>query len=107
MGDILINSQLEKIARLQEEKKAVSKKLKDAERGLEGLVFDHINVPQNKARYLKRFKLGAEPEYWPKSQADLSLGQWDCKLSPTGKCVTVNAKYDDICVFCGNPDERK
>lgn len=107
MGDMLINMQLEKISALRREKEAVTKKLRDAERGLEGLVFDHINVPQNKARYMPEFTKGADAENWPKSQADLSLGQWDCKQSPTGKCVTVNAKYDDICIFCGLPDERK
>jgi len=41
---------------------------------------------------------------------DLFVGLWwDCKTSPTGKCV-----YDkyldprmDHCVFCGEPSERK
>lgn len=107
MGDVLINMQLEKIAALKRERDSVRQKLRDAERGLEGLIYDFINVPHNKARCMKEFTKGAEAAYWPKSAADLSLGQWDCKQSPTGKCVTVHAKYDEICVFCGNPDERK
>ncbi len=27
--------------------------------------------------------------------------------SPTGRCVYIPAEEDDICVFCGNPEERK
>lgn len=45
----------------------------------------------------------------PPPAEDITLGNWECKPSPTGQCV-----YDymsdpclDDCLFCGHPSERK
>lgn len=43
------------------------------------------------------------------SNANLSLGDWDCPDSPIKVCVyDLSSDYGfDDCVFCHDPDERK
>jgi len=44
------------------------------------------------------------------SSDDIDLGwSWDCEKSPTGMCV-YNSSEDpcnDVCLYCGHPEERK
>lgn len=38
---------------------------------------------------------------------DLEHG-WKCSESPLGTCIyEVNGGYDDVCIICEEPDERK
>ena len=103
MGDLLINMQLEKIAALKREKENNQRKIANAEHALKGLVFDHISVPSNKARYMN----DDNRDIWPKDSSALSLSEQDCDKSPTGKCVTVHTPDNEMCLFCGKPAERK
>ena len=31
----------------------------------------------------------------------------DCEKSFTGKCLQRDEGYDEVCIFCGQPDERQ
>lgn len=34
--------------------------------------------------------------------------EWDCELSPIGKCIyKIDSSGESVCVFCGEPEERK
>lgn len=98
----LIKKQLEKIAKIRADLRRLDSELVEAKHGLKGLVFDYINTPHIKKSLITR-GYGID---WPLSKHDLTLSGWDCEESPTGKCVQVYESYDEICVFCGKPDER-
>lgn len=43
------------------------------------------------------------------SSWDIAIGTWRCAPSPLGKCI-YDAREDpclDMCLLCGDPDERK
>ena len=59
---------------------------------------------KNKEKYLNE----DNADLWPDNEYGFSLGEWDCADSPTGQCVYgKHGRYDEICLICGNPDERK
>lgn len=34
--------------------------------------------------------------------------EWDCELSPMGRCIyKIDSSGESVCVFCGEPEERK
>ncbi len=34
--------------------------------------------------------------------------EWDCELSPIGRCIyKIDSSGESVCVFCGEPEERK
>ena len=64
-------------------------------------VYDSCERKYNKYLKLLISKLPTEKELYDGDS-------WDCNLSPIGKCVY---KQDDsgefVCIFCGEPEERK
>lgn len=37
----------------------------------------------------------------------LEVGGWACKKSFYGLCIVIDQGYDEVCIFCGSPEERK
>ena len=88
---------------LQDDREELLKPIKDE--------FDKINSSLNTFEGVLRVAIIDEkstPEN-PIHYNHISFGYWECKDSPTDKCV-YGFLYDhanDSCIYCGEPDERK
>ena len=56
------------------------------------------SLPEDREKILQTLKV-----YCP----ELLIGDWDCDKSFYGKCIQINQGYDEVCIFCGEPEERK
>jgi hypothetical protein len=53
--------------------------------------------------------LGLVKQALPEPPKELALGHHDCHASPTGECAYDDDadRAHDMCLFCGEPEERK
>ncbi len=85
-----------KLAELFDRRKEIEKELDKIESEITAVV--QSLARNNRDKFLADVESG-DDEY--------DLGNWECS-GPLGRCVySADDHYNDFCVFCGEPEERK